>query len=127
MRAQRGFTLVEVLAAMLLIGIVLPAVMTGVSLATRASTEAQHRTEATTLAQSKLAELIATGNWQGGVLQGDFSPDWLNYKWQASVQQWANDTTTSSVQQIDLKVSWVSTRNGEQAVTLSTLAYVSQQ
>jgi prepilin-type N-terminal cleavage/methylation domain-containing protein len=120
-----GFTLVEVLAAMLLIGIVLPAVMTGVSIAARAATEARHRTEAANLAQSKLAELLATDAWQGGVMQGDFSPDSPGYKWQATVQPWGNDTTTASIQQIDLRVSWVS-RNVEGSVTVSTLAYASQ-
>ncbi len=70
-----GFTLVEVLAAMLLIGIVMPVVMQGVTAATRAGSSARRRTEAATLAASKLAELTVTGQWDGGTTSGDFGAD----------------------------------------------------
>jgi general secretion pathway protein I len=117
-----GFTLIEVLAAMLLIAIVLPIVMQGITAAAGASGTTRRRTEASGLAESKLGELIATSEWQGGVLQGDFSPDWPDYHWQATVNAWADDTTNSGLQQIDLKVFW-KVDNREDSVTVTTLAY----
>jgi type II secretory pathway pseudopilin PulG len=114
---------VEVLAALLLIAIVLPAVMKGIALSTNAGNDAKRRTEAVGLAQSKLNELVATESWQGVVLQGDFGTDSPGYTWDASVQAWPGDSTSLSIQQIDVHVKWQS-RNREDSVTLSTLAYV---
>ncbi|HEV8377776.1 MAG TPA: type II secretion system protein, partial [Tepidisphaeraceae bacterium] len=62
--SRRGFTLLEVLATLILIGIILPAVMGGISLATAAAGEAKHKVEAVSLAQTKLSELLATTQYQ---------------------------------------------------------------
>jgi general secretion pathway protein I len=121
-----GFTLVEVLAAMLLIAIVLPAVMQGITLATKAGSTARARTEAAGLGQSKLAELVATGQWQDGSLAGDFSPDWPAYRWEATTQAWSQDTAGAGLQEIDLRVIWMA-RGQEESVTLSTLVYARSQ
>ncbi len=117
----RGFTLIEVLAALLLIAIVLPVVMKGVTLAGAAASDARRRTEAAGLAESKLNEIVATGQWQGaGALNGDFGTDWPDYRWEATVQPWAGDSTSSSIQQIDLRVIWIA-RGHEDSLALSTL------
>ncbi len=71
--SPRGFTLIEALAAMLLVAIVLPVVMRGISMATRAGSSAKLQTQAASLAQSKLAELIATRSWKTGDTSGQFS------------------------------------------------------
>ncbi len=118
----RGFTLVEVLAALMLMAIVLPAVMQGVSLSTAAATAARRRSEAAGLAGSKLAEIVSTGQWQGGGLSGDFGDDWRDYRWEATVQPWSEDTTDAGLQQIDLRVSWLF-RGRDASVTVSTLAH----
>jgi prepilin-type N-terminal cleavage/methylation domain-containing protein len=121
-----GFTLVEVLASMLLIAIVLPVVMQGITSAAGASSATRRRTEAAGLAESKLGEIVSTLQWQGGIMQGDFGPDWSDYHWQASTSAWAQDTSTSSLQEIDLRVFWKA-NNHEDSVTVSTLAYVRNQ
>ena len=118
-----GFTLIEVLAAMLLIGIVLPVVMQGVMAATRAGSDAHRRTEAATLAQSKLQELTVTGQWDGGTLSGDFGADWPAYRWQATVADWANDAQGVGMQQVDVSVTWTD-RGRPASLTVSGLAYV---
>jgi len=125
LRRRGGFTLVEVLAATLLIAIVLPSVMEGVSVATRAATSARYRNEATSLAQGKLAELLATNAWQSGNLSGDFSPDWPRYQWSATEQAWAGDLTGAGLQEIDLRVTWFD-RNRQDSITLSTITYPNQ-
>src|SRR4051794_38319604 len=61
-RAMRaGFTLIEVLATLVLLGIILPAAMRGVSIGLAMASHARHVTEAAQLAEAKLNELVATG------------------------------------------------------------------
>jgi prepilin-type N-terminal cleavage/methylation domain-containing protein len=57
MRAQRGFTMVEVLFALVLGGIAMVGVIALYRASTNASSFSRHSTEATVLAQGKLEEL----------------------------------------------------------------------
>lgn len=117
-RVARAFTLIEVLATLLLLAITLPAIMRGISLATSTASHSKHRGDAYGLCESKLNELLATGQWQYGNLSGDFSPDAPNYRWSAEVSNWSE----ANVEQLDVHVKW-NARNAEQTVTLSTLIY----
>jgi type II secretory pathway pseudopilin PulG len=117
-----AFTLVEVLATLLLISIVMPAVMEGVSIALAMASNARQRTEAATVAQSQLDTLLATNQWNGGVLAGDVLSNGATYHWQANVAAWPDDTTTVALMQVDMVVSWVG-RSGKQSVMLSTITY----
>ena len=132
---RRAFTLIEVIASMLLIALVLPVVMKGISLATRAAAGAKQRTEAIGLAQSKLHELLATGEWQTSNLSGNFSPDYPQYQWSAQLQNWtppsgytqgtatSTNTNVNTVEELDVTVT--SNQPGGQpiTVTLTTLVY----
>ena len=98
----------------------------GVSSATAAGSAARHRTEAAGLAQSKLAELTmgTTPLWaNGAAMSGDFGSDWLAYRWQATVADWANDTQGVGLQQLDVQVFWKE-RGRDEWVTVSSLVYV---
>jgi type II secretion system protein I len=129
-RRSRGFTLVEVLVAIALMLVVLPAAMRGVMIAARAGELARHRTEASALATSKLQEIVATQQWEsGGTLSGDFTQEgYTDYTWQAELSNWnqpgfsASDIQPQTLQQLDLKVSW---RRGNRmdSLTVSTLVY----
>lgn len=123
---RRGFTLIEVLATLMLLAIVFPVMMQGITVAGSVADAARRRTEATGLAQSKLAEIVATGQWQQGNLSGDFGSDWPAYRWEATVQPWALDNTNESLQQIDLRVIWTA-RGREYSVSVTTLAYAKGQ
>ena len=125
-RSHAGFTLVEVLAALMLIAIVLPAVMKGAAMATSIASSARRRNEAAGLAEEKLAEIIATDQWQQNSLSGDFGTDWPGYRWQATVQPWTEDTSGAGLQQVDLRVSWMA-RSKQDSLTLTTLAYAQTQ
>jgi general secretion pathway protein I len=118
-----AFTLIEVLATMLVIGIAIPSIMRGLSVSSTAGENARRTTEAAGLAESKLSEILATGQWQGGVMSGNFGSDWPAYSWKATIGNWAQDTSSASVQQIDLTVYWTA-RSKQNSFTISTLTYV---
>jgi prepilin-type N-terminal cleavage/methylation domain-containing protein len=119
---RRGFTLIEVLATLMLMAIVLPSVMKGITLAGAAADMARHRTEAAGLAQSQMAQILAAQTWENGDQSGDFAPDWPDYHWQSTVVPWTGDSTGAGLQQIDLTVTWTS-RSKQNSVTLTALAY----
>jgi prepilin-type N-terminal cleavage/methylation domain-containing protein len=126
MRHSRGFTLVEVLVTLMFMAICIPAIMGGISLATKVGAQTVRRTQASGLAQSKLAEIVSADEWETGNLSGDFGADWPQYHWEANVQPWAQDTTSAGIQEIDLTVYW-SDQSRQQSVTLSTIAYARSQ
>ena len=125
-RRRSGFTLVEVLAAGLLIAIVIPVVMQGISIGSAAASSTKRHDEAAGLAQSKLAEIIATGQWQNGVLGGNFAPDWPDYTWEAHLQPLQDNSFSSStgatLQELNLQVTWQS-RGHADSLSVSTLVY----
>jgi prepilin-type N-terminal cleavage/methylation domain-containing protein len=116
---KRGFSLIEVLAALLLVSIVLPIVMHGYDVTTSMATLARQRTEAAALADSQLSRLVASGDWSKGVLNGDFAPEQPDYRWTAEVVSWDNGTSTT-LSELDVKVSWT-WRGQEREFVVSTL------
>jgi prepilin-type N-terminal cleavage/methylation domain-containing protein len=114
---KRGFTLVEVLATLVLLGIVLPALMKGASIALSAASAARHTTEASDLARSKLNDLVAEDLWDQAN-NGDFSPDYPQYKYQVTNNP-LNDNGLDSVQ---ITVTWTD-EGRERKLTQTTLVY----
>ena len=73
-REQRGFTLIEVMVALMIIGIALPALMFQLGTQVDATQVINNRTQAAWIAQDQLAllqlrqaagETLSTGEWQG--------------------------------------------------------------
>lgn len=119
---QGAFTLVEVLATLMLVAIILPVAMKGISLAAMTAGAAKQRMEAAALAETRLGELLATGEWLNGDLSGDFGPDWPDHHWTADVRDWEGTT----LRQVDVRVKWT-TRGKERSITLTTLVYTGNQ
>jgi len=111
-----AFTLVEVLAALVLAAIILPVAMRGISLALAAADHAKRQVEAATFAETKLHELVLTNAWQEANLSGDFGEDVPDYTWKAEVGDWQEGT----LRRLDVSVSWLA-RGATRSVTLSTL------
>ena len=115
----KGFTLIEILAALLLIGLVLPAVMKGISIVSILASDSEHRYEAIDLAETKLAEVLLEGSWQDNSSQSDqFENEYEDYQWVLDVSDW----TGASVKQVDIFVYWQQ-RNRQREIRLSTLVY----
>lgn len=117
--AARAFTLVEVLATLTLASIVMPAVVEGIQLSLATADHARRQSEAASLAQTKLEELVATNQIYDAEMSGDFGEDWPAYLWMAQAQDWPED---ARLREIKLTVLWIS-RGRERRVVLSTLAY----
>ena len=113
-RQHRGFTLIEVLATLVLLGIVVPVAMRGVSLALAAASNARNVRQATSLAQMKLQELTSP-NSELGNQSGDFAPEFPQYRWTTQLV-----SLNYGVDQIDLRVSWID-RGQERGVNVSTI------
>jgi general secretion pathway protein I len=119
----RGFTLAEALAALLLVAIVLPVAMNGVSLGVHAARDARRRLQAASLAQSKLSELVATAAWQGSQLQGDFAVEQVpGYTWEAVVEEWEEP----GMKQLSVVVRW-QVNDSPQQISVATLVPAESQ
>jgi prepilin-type N-terminal cleavage/methylation domain-containing protein len=119
---RRAFTLPEVLATLVLVGLVLPAVMKGISLALAASDDARRRVEAVGLAENKLAELAAdatVNQSSSGGGSGEFGDEAPGYRWESSTASVETDLL-----ELNVRVAWTA-RGRERHVDLSTYAYVS--
>jgi prepilin-type N-terminal cleavage/methylation domain-containing protein len=121
-----GFTLIEVLVTLLLIAIVIPTVMKGMTLGGKTADQARHRNEAVELAEGELGTILSSQSWQNGSQSGDFNPNWPGYTWESSVAAWPGDTAGAGLQEIDLTVKWT---EGSQpaSIVLSSLAYARVQ
>jgi len=100
-RAQAGFTLAEVLAALLFMAIVIPVAMQGLQVASRAGVVAVRKAEAARVADRVLNESIVTTNWNQSMQSGVVIEDDRSYRWSLRSEQWnqalTNQTLTSSM------------------------------
>ena len=115
--SRKGFTLIEVLAALLFLGILIPAVLRGISIASRASEAAERGNVAGQLAENQLEQVILDGTWSTGAGRGDFGADWPLYRWELTSSTWDQDTMTQLTMKVYFKV-----QGREQSVQLTTLA-----
>ena len=114
---RRGITLMEVLATLLLVGIVLPVAMHGITLSMQAASSARHRTEAAQLAEWKLNELLALRDANTLSGSGTFGDDWPEYRWEAESTQADYGTYDVAV-----TVRWAE-RGQERSLTLASIVY----
>ena len=105
-RFQGGFTLAEVLAAMLFMAIVIPVALQGLRIASRAGTVAARKGVAVQLAENKLNELIVTSQWHNSGQGGAFGPQWPGYQWTVKNEPWNGDTSFNGLRQVSVEVTY---------------------
>jgi Tfp pilus assembly protein PilV len=86
--SRAGFTLAEVLAAMLFLAIVFPTVVEALHIASLSGEVAVRKNMAARIADRILNESVITTNWTGNVLNGTASEGALNFEWSLSIQDW---------------------------------------
>ena len=89
--SESGFTLAEVLAAMLFMAIVIPVAMQGLQIASRAGLVSERKALAARLAESKLNELVVTGEWQSSSTKGTIYEGLQSYPWVLESEPWSVD------------------------------------
>jgi len=90
-RRQAGFTLAEVLAALVFMAIVIPVAVQGLHVASRAGSVSVRKAVGARIAESKLNELVVTGQWQSSAQKGTIQEGWQSYSWQLQSEPWAED------------------------------------
>ena len=87
----RAFTLAEVLAALLMMAIVIPVAMEGMSVASRAGILAQRKAVAMRVAERVLNELIIEGQTQQSSSSGTTTEGDTTYPWSMRTETWPED------------------------------------
>ena len=88
---RRGFTLVEVLAALLLMAIIIPVAMDGMSVASRIGVLGQRKAAAMRVAERVLNELIVENQTQQSSSSGTTVDGDTSYPWTMRVESWTED------------------------------------
>ena len=111
-----GFTFVEVLAAMLFLGILMPVVIGALQVSNRAAVLSERSGVAAQLAENELAELQLGDAWTSASTSGDFGGDWPGYRWELTKADWENGAMT----ELQLAV-FFNVQGREHDVRMSTL------
>ena len=122
MMRRAGFTLIEVLIAIVVLAVVMPVALAGVSAAMRGTSHARNQDIALRVAQSRLAVLVAEGSWDSSGKSGACDAltdgeDAVDFRWQVDVTPW-RDPYLSVVK---MTVMWGNPLD-PRSVTLETIA-----
>ena len=94
-----GFTLIEVLAAMMFLAILVPAIVSALSLSGHISELSDRRAVAAELAENQLNEELMANNWMSNnSTKGDFGTDYPGYTWEMTQSAWSGDTLNNMTQ-----------------------------
>ena len=113
----KAFTLIEVLATLLLIAVVLPVTMKGIAQATRLASQSKRQIQASYLAKNKLTELVTSGDWQNSLKSGNFEDENADFDWELET----SDGPLESTYELALTVHWGERET--QATELTSLVY----
>ena len=112
---NRGFTLIEMVVATLILAIGVVGATTAFNAATKASSLAAETQTASLLAQQQLetTETQSAGQLSGGDTEGDFGAEHPGYHWKQSI----TSTDYTYLFQVAVTVSWGSSPARERTVT----------
>ena len=112
-----GFTLVEVLAALLFLAIVIPTAVQALHVATLSGEVAARKSAAARVADRVLNESIVMTNWTGGSQSGTVTEGPVDYRWTLTSQTWPQD----AMQLLTVEVKYPA-QGKDYSVKMSTLA-----
>ncbi len=125
-RTTAAFTLAEVLAALLFMGIVVPVAIEGLHVASLAGTVAERKAEAARVAQRVLNESLITTNWTQTVQTGTATEGWRQFRWTLHNDPWNEDPNQSVMRQLSVEVVFTA-QSRDYSVRMTTLVDSSQQ
>ncbi len=97
---NNGFTLVEVLAALLMMAIVIPVAMQGMSVASRAGNLGLRKAAAMRIADRVMDELVATNQISQSSASGTQTDGDTTYNWTMQTTTWPLDSMTQMTVQV---------------------------
>lgn len=119
-RAQAGFTLAEVLAALLFMAIVIPVALQGLHIASLAGEVAARKGEAMRVAERVLNENIITTNGSTAGQSGTYVEGILPFRWTVRNGPWDQDPTQTAPHLLSVEVAY-KVQDKDYFVRLSTL------
>ena len=93
---SEGFTLAEVLAALLFMAIVIPVAVQGLQIANRAGEVAERKSQAARIAERVLNENIVTTNWTQSSQAGTVYEGTREFRWTLRSEPWSQNLTNQS-------------------------------
>src|SRR5512138_3905313 len=117
---NRGFSLAEVLAAMVFMAIVIPVAISGLGVASRAGEVAVRKSEASLLAERILNENVVTTNWNQSVQSGTLRQGRHDFRYTVRAENWNEDPNQNSMRLLSVEVIF-SAKGSDYQVRLSTL------
>ncbi|MBI5388161.1 MAG: type II secretion system protein [Verrucomicrobia bacterium] len=119
-RAQAGFTLAEVLAALLFMAIVIPVAVQGLQIASLAGTVADRKGQAARVAERLLNESLVTTNWSKSVQNGTLVEGDRQFRWTLRNETWSQDGNLYAPKLLSVEVTYA-VQSRDYFVRLSTL------
>jgi Tfp pilus assembly protein PilE len=119
-RSTAGFTLAEVLAALVFMAILIPVALEGLSIASRAGEVAARKSEAALVGERLLNENIVTTNWSQGIQNGTLRQGARDFRYSLRNDPWSQDPNQSSMRQLSVEVKFAA-QGHDYSVRLSTL------
>jgi type II secretory pathway pseudopilin PulG len=116
-----GFTLAEVLAALVFMAILIPVALEGLSIASRAGEVAVRKSEAALVAERVLNESIVTTNWNQSGQSGVTRQNGREFRWSLRNDAWNHDPSQNVMRLLSVDVEF-SAQGQTYSVHLSTLA-----
>jgi type II secretory pathway pseudopilin PulG len=115
-----GFTLAEVMAALVFMAIVIPVALHALSIAGRAGEVAGRKQQAALVAERILNENIVTTNWDKAVQNGTVRQGLLDFRWTLRSEPWNEDPYESNLRLLTAEVLF-DAQGRDYSVKLSTL------
>lgn len=120
---QAGFTLAEVMAAMLFLAVVIPVAVEVLHMASLGGEVAVRKSAAARIADRVLNESLVTGRWNSGPQSGTVTEGILEFRWSLASEAWPPD---SAMQLVTAEVKFTAQAK-EYSVRLGTLASLQNQ
>ena len=116
-QVKRGFSLVEVLCALTVLGVAVVGITEGITLSLRMVKEAEYQSVAALLASGRMDIIHADGYFLEGETEGDFGDDFPLYAWRQSIVA----SSTPSLYEVTVSVDLAA--SGKQLLELKTLLF----
>ena len=120
-----GFTLAEVLAALLFMAIVVPVALEALHIASLAGTVAERKGEAARVAQRILNENLVATNYNQALQTGTTVEGQREFRWTLRSDPWTQDPNQNVMRQLSVEVAF-SAQNRDYSVRMSTLVNSTQ-